>query len=385
MQKPFFVVFGVVLLVALLLGPHGCMDQEWFVCAPVRNEPQPDTQAPSPLENESASPIAADGMQVAVHSATREGDTLHFTYTLRWVRWPASYWLITPPEDWFFWVHFWDAEGRAMKHSTCVNIELPEAFVNRHVKFAEDKATVELPPGARSFTLRFNRELTTKPVAVPEQMAAGGEYHPEPQAFADRLLEIARNYESYGRADAEFRWTPADCDPGPLVGVPRLPQWRFSASDDSPTHGQKLYAVFAKERLGSYSDGCVYIVRDKPNPVGQVIVKEAWKPERVGADIRAFGPAIRQVSVREGETVRVVTDMYLPFAQKNGLFYTSKEKAGLFVMFKLDPKTPGTDQGWVYGTVSADGKTVGSVGRVANCMGCHEKAPHDRLFGLPKE
>jgi hypothetical protein len=54
-------------------------------------------------------------------------------------------------------------------------------------------------------------------------------------------------------------------------------------------------------------------------------------------------------------------------------------------MFKLDPKTPGTDEGWVYGTVSADGKQVTSAGRVESCMRCHQKAPHDRLFGLPKE
>ena len=50
-------------------------------------------------------------------------------------------------------------------------------------------------------------------------------------------------------------------------------------------------------------------------------------------------------------------------------------------MMKLDPKTPGADDGWVYGTVSADGKTVTSAGRVASCMKCHETRP-TRLFGL---
>jgi hypothetical protein len=54
-------------------------------------------------------------------------------------------------------------------------------------------------------------------------------------------------------------------------------------------------------------------------------------------------------------------------------------------MFKLDPSTPGTDRGWAYGTVTADGKQVTSAGRVESCMRCHRKAPHDRLFGLPKE
>jgi hypothetical protein len=53
-------------------------------------------------------------------------------------------------------------------------------------------------------------------------------------------------------------------------------------------------------------------------------------------------------------------------------------------MFKLEPGTPGTDAGWVYGTVTPDGKQVTSAGRVESCMGCHQDAPHDRLFGLAK-
>ena len=53
-------------------------------------------------------------------------------------------------------------------------------------------------------------------------------------------------------------------------------------------------------------------------------------------------------------------------------------------MVKLDPSTPDTDAGWVYGTVSADGKQVNASGRIASCMKCHQQAKHDRLFGLPK-
>ena len=40
------------------------------------------------------------------------------------------------------------------------------------------------------------------------------------------------------------------------------------------------------------------------------------------------------------------------------------------------------DSGWVYGTVSSDGQGVTSAGQVRTCMGCHEQAPHDRLFGI---
>jgi hypothetical protein len=51
----------------------------------------------------------------------------------------------------------------------------------------------------------------------------------------------------------------------------------------------------------------------------------------------------------------------------------------------LDPKTPGTDEGWVYGMMGDDLKTVTSVGKVSSCIECHEEAPHDRLFGYPNQ
>ena len=53
-------------------------------------------------------------------------------------------------------------------------------------------------------------------------------------------------------------------------------------------------------------------------------------------------------------------------------------------MFKTKEGTPGTDRGWVYGTVSADGTTVTSVGLVKNGMQCHQDAPYDRQIGLSK-
>jgi hypothetical protein len=63
--------------------------------------------------------------------------------------------------------------------------------------------------------------------------------------------------------------------------------------------------------------------------------------------------------------------------------YHAKEKGPLFVMFKVGPRTPGTDEGWVYGTATADGKRVTSAGWVESCMKCRQEAPHDRLFGPP--
>lgn len=56
-------------------------------------------------------------------------------------------------------------------------------------------------------------------------------------------------------------------------------------------------------------------------------------------------------------------------------------------MMRLAPGSEGyedTDDGWIYGTVAADGRTVTSAGKVQSCMGCHLKAPHGRLFGVSK-
>jgi hypothetical protein len=158
---------------------------------------------------------------------------------------------------------------------------------------------------------------------------------PRRPGFEFCLLEIARTYESYGRVDDEFRLAPALCtadvDPGP--------DRRISSSPDLATHGRKLYRLYAKEQTDSGS----YIVAGEANPVGQVVVKESWALE------------------------------------------PPREKAELFIMYKLDPETPDTDEGWVYGTVTGDGTAVISGGRLASCMSCHLEAPHDRLFGLPHE
>ena len=67
-----------------------------------------------------------------------------------------------------------------------------------------------------------------------------------------------------------------------------------------------------------------------------------------------------------------------------GTGFRATDPAGLYIMFKLDPSTPETDEGWVYATITPDGQ-VTSAGRVGSCMGCHEtSATHERLYGVPK-
>jgi hypothetical protein len=141
-----------------------------------------------------------------------------------------------------------------------------------------------------------------------------------------------------------------------------------SNSDDEAAHGRKLYFLFAND-VNEYLGRPIHR-KDPPPPLA--VVKESWKPQEL--------PDGERLPNRWAFSEK---NPY-PYVTHGGKTYKAAEKGDLFVMFKTDPAAEGTDGGWVYGTVSADGKTVTSAGRVESCMGCHAKAPKDRLFGLPK-
>lgn len=187
----------------------------------------------------------------------------------------------------------------------------------------------------------------------------------------ERLLDIARSYQTFTKIDTSMQLTAVFC----RVAPPRMMD--VSASTDSPTHGKKLYFLYAKHRLPT-EEG-------ETNPVGQVVVKEAWIPEEVKDDGKPLKSVTRKVNVLRDGKIAEQEEEFLPYARKAGRLYHAKEMSGLFIMFKLDPKTPDTDNGWVYGTVTPDGRTVTGAGRLESCMKCHQKAPFDRVFGLPKD
>jgi hypothetical protein len=158
---------------------------------------------------------------------------------------------------------------------------------------------------------------------------------PAPATVQDpRLLELARSYAKYGRVDDVARRAPTSCE-APAQRPPRL-----SSSRDLETHGRKLAFLFAKNREAYLH------VRELAQPAGQVIVKEAW----------------------------------VPAATSTMLDPVTGEKGPLFIMFKTGE--PDSDEGWIYATLTPDGKTVTASGKIASCMECHQSAPHDRLFGL---
>jgi hypothetical protein len=198
--------------------------------------------------------------------------------------------------------------------------------------------------------------------------------------FQERLLKIAEIYPVYGRVDDDARWSPVFCRrPVPAKAY-------YSRSDDKTTHGQKLYSLFARDRAA-------YVSMKAPGEVGQVVVKESWMPVEVKGKPDTERLPVRNAVVRKlpkpprdlapiGQFPALSgRDTFLPFAEKAGKWYKADHRGDLFIMMRLDPKTAGTDDGWVYGTVSADGKRVTSAGRVASCMECHKTRP-TRLFGL---
>jgi hypothetical protein len=209
------------------------------------------------------------------------------------------------------------------------------------------------------------------------------------KAWGDRLLRLAKSFREFGPVDRSGRASPRMCEPAVGPGVwPAVGDARFSASTDESTHGgRKIYAAFAKDpvpyaALTGVDAGPAW---RKPKEVdgaagcSQVIVKEAFEPVEATPDDR--GPA-RWKPADPGRADRPLEPLE-PVAL-DGKVWGAGRRLALFVMFRLDPETPGTDDGWVYGTVSADGERVTSVGRVQACMACHENAPHGRLFGLPR-
>ncbi|MAG58904.1 MAG: hypothetical protein CMJ83_21670 [Planctomycetes bacterium] len=199
---------------------------------------------------------------------------------------------------------------------------------------------------------------------------------PNDPRWHQHLNDIALVYRLWGRLDDEARWAPWLCR-GPQPAAAR----RSRATKDTP-HAAKLYTLYASDpkaygaptsfRTTPGSDA-VEKARKRLAPLKQIIVKEAWKPElmKQPPDPQRSFPAPKSWGASR-----------LKPCQRAGKWYRAQERAGLFVMMKLDPKTPGTDQGWVYGTLTPKGKITAS-GKIASCMGCHVKAKKDRLFGLP--
>lgn len=195
-----------------------------------------------------------------------------------------------------------------------------------------------------------------------------------PTKWDAQLLEAAKQYRSWTRVSDQARWSPLGC----LAPIPGGVQ--VSEAPEKSPHGRKLYFIFAKNDADylriQYPIGMAGDINDKfpenvQQPVGQVIVKEAFEPV----------PASKE-EADEASKGRNPRELIPPdFAMsENGLVRTGG-LSELFIMLRAEKSEPGTDQGWVYATVDAS-NVITSVGTIESCMDCHAKAPHDRLFGV---
>ncbi len=121
--------------------------------------------------------------------------------------------------------------------------------------------------------------------------------------------------------------------------------------------------------------------------VGQAIVLESWTARE--SEIHIPDWSTPNDEVWELATTYEVDDTAgtIPLVNRDGKTYYAAEKSGLFMMLKADENNPHEMEhamnGWIFATTTPDGGTINELGKVQNCVDCHQHAPHrGGLFGL---
>jgi hypothetical protein len=220
------------------------------------------------------------------------------------------------------------------------------------------------------------------PIHVEPDTTASAEPDSVDPRFVETLLVAAASYREWGRVDERPNLAPVLCraPTGLDFGFPS--HARLSAADDAQ-HGRKLYYLFAGLQGNRAEE--LYSGLGTPAaqaiPVGLTIVKQSWAAvpsSRPVANVPAAVPETLDMSSLDAPAP-------ITWVEHDGHRLDVGEQAELFVMAKVGAHDmPGTDAGWIYGTLSADGSRVTSAGLVQQCMDCHDVAPHERLFGLQK-
>jgi hypothetical protein len=223
--------------------------------------------------------------------------------------------------------------------------------------------------------------------------------------FHTRILEIARSYKAATRVSDQSEWSPMMCQGPPPPGA------LHSSSQDSDTHGRKLYLLYAGsaaayDLMSDWGLGMLpirdfshlrwdqdlkkhsrayeaEIERERSmtyqNPIGQFVVKEAFNPVEV-----TDAELVKELKqrMREAQARRSLTEEFVQYREhQDGRVFRTGDPAGLFIMLKLDPKTPNTDEGWVYAVTTPDNSEVIRAGVIESCMECHKTTTRDRLYG----
>ncbi len=222
--------------------------------------------------------------------------------------------------------------------------------------------------------------------AAPPSPAATGANAPDIDTNAplnEQLQFIAKTYTKWTRVSDNANFAPVLCRAPARIGV------QISEASSESEHARKLYFLFARRaddyplfhsnRWYDQSGRPLLDAKSPQQPVGQVIVKESF---------HAFPATEAEAAAALATEPGNNRDLASIFARESNADGTSSfarigEPTGLFIMLKVDPATPDTDNGWIYATTTSTGE-VTSSGRVESCMNCHVKAPYDRLFG-PKQ
>ena len=208
-----------------------------------------------------------------------------------------------------------------------------------------------------------------------------------PHELESDVLVAATSYLQWGGpVDFQLRFGPTLCMIPPL-------EPRFSESDPSGPHAEKLYFVHAADApsyagvdYGNESEGgflmpnAKWDLEDRSPPLpefdgewSQVLVKEAFAPS-------LYGGKASELSYPFDDS-GLFANKVLP-AERDGEEWVPGDFVGLYLMLRTSRETPGTDEGWVYATVQADG-AVSAYGQIPSCVACHRRAGPDRMFGLP--
>jgi hypothetical protein len=191
---------------------------------------------------------------------------------------------------------------------------------------------------------------------------------PDPR-FIRAIRAAASRYQQWGRVDEKPNIAPFLCrvPAGDDFGAPS--RVRTSRARSGP-HEEKLYYLWSNEQL-AYT---MLARMPTPLPVGFTVVKQSFSSKPMIGVPPAVKPPALDTPI--GETPAPISWL----TTRDGRRLQIDRPKDLYMMIKVGD-VAGADAGWIYGTVSPSG-TVTSAGRVASCMGCHESAKHERLFGL---
>jgi hypothetical protein len=221
-----------------------------------------------------------------------------------------------------------------------------------------------------------NGNSSSPPGVTPSKDTASsppsGEIDPR---FVPDMKQAFNEYKAWGRVDDEMRWAPFLCRM-PMPGRPTM-----SAAEGDMGHAKKLYSLFARDHDAYVSLGNPPRSGEPsstPTGLAQIVAKESFIPELVDNPGPSENPNAPPNAGGSPEG-----DHFHPYVKgEDGKTYRASKLAGVYFVIEKPGDVAGTDDGFIYGTVTPTGE-VTSAGRVSSCMGCHVQAKHRRFFGSP--